>query len=285
LRELDDDAKPTGHRPASRRRKRRDEILADAATSKNTPKVPRGFPGKAAWRTLRPIRVSTTATPAQPQPLVIEPDTTADGDSDSGRPRWGSLVILAVLAILLILGGVVWWLSDPAAQRSAAPPANFEQIALPGQPDPRSGQMTVTAAAGLRVLPDFESELLRQGGISEVIYAGSADGQYKFLLYAYPSAGPEAARAATETVAGIHERLGLEDAHIGGLPSGVPAVEMRNSKAAVMRTLYTSGSFTVQLSVLQEPVTDETGLRSEFRRMVTIVAGVLPPERRGGAGG
>jgi hypothetical protein len=286
-----DDPQTTGHRPALRRRKRRDEILADAATQKHPPRMPRGFPGRAAWRTLRPARVSAIAPPTQPQGLVIDQAAPADaevGPGESDRPRWANLAILAVLVLLVVTGGVVWWFSKPAGQQRSAgpgPSAIFEQITLPGQRDARGGQMTVGTAADRNVLPDFESELLGQGGINEVIYAGSFDGQYTFLLYAYPSAGPEAARARTETVAGIHDRLGLKDAQIGNMPGGVPAVGLRNARASVMRTLYTSDSFTVQLSVLQKPAGDENALHAEFRRIVTLVASVLPPEPRGNAGG
>lgn len=276
-----DDAK-AGHRPAIKPRERRDEILAEAAASKHAPRPPRGFPGGALWRTQRAARVPATAPPA------TEPLTIPNGDAEPDRSRWANLAIFAVLAVLVIIGVVAWWVHDPAVQqRSVAPtpPAGFEQIALPGRPDPHRGGMTIAAAADRNVLPDFEAELLRKGGISEVVYAGSVDGQYSFFIYAYPSAGPEAARATTQTIAGIHKRLGLADTVVEGLPSGLPAVELRNSKAVVMRTLYTSGNFTVQVSVLQKPAGDGTELRAEFRRMATLVAGVLPPEPPNGAGG
>lgn len=283
-----DDAEAAGHRPAFKRRKRRDEILAEAAASKHVPRAPRGLPGGALWRSQRAARISVTTPPTQPQVPATEPPTAPNGDPKPDRSRWANLPILAVLAVLVTIGGVAWWLHDPAVQQRSVPPtppAGFEQIALPGHPDSHRGGMTVAAAADLNVLPDYEAELLRKGGISDVVYAGSVDRQYSFFIYAYPSAGPEAARATTETIAGIHKRLKLTDAVLDGLPSGLPAVELRNSKAVVMRTLYTSGNFTVQLSVLQKPAGDNTELRAEFRRMATLVAGILPPEPPRNAGG
>lgn len=271
------------------RRRRRDEILADAATPEHGPGAPRGIPRWAAWRTQRPTRGRAPLMSEQPQIITIEPEDAPDGDDiGPNRPRWASFAALVVLTMLVLMGGAVWRLSGPGGPQQpavSAPPASFELLALPGRPDARGGEMTVTEAADRHVLPDLESKLLRQDGIDEVHYAGSVYGQYKFLMYAYPSTSPDAARTTTKIIAGIHERLGLENAHVGDLPGGVPAVELRNSRATVMRTLYTSGSFTVQLSVLQEPTGDKEALRAEFRRMVTLVAASLPPEPQGGAGG
>jgi hypothetical protein len=287
LRQLDD-ALAAGKVSASKHRKRRDEILAEASSAQSSALPASGVLSRAAWRPVRQAR-RPVAAPSLPQPSQPITPTQAQEMFVTSRPATGRrwLGVLAAVLVLALAAGVTWWFGfrqdepgTPAAgSTSSAQPrqgGGIDELRLPGTADDRNGKFSVQRALELKVLSPLEADLLKQSGITEVTYVGASEGDYRYLVYAYPSVDPDAARATTGVVAHIHEQIGLTEAPIV-VPDGVQAVELRNAKAAVVRALYTSGNTTVQLAVLQEPAGDPAALESAFKRAVALAVDKLPP--------
>ncbi len=262
------------------------------------PAPPAGPPAGPApsWTTHRPEpRRPGSAFPEPPAPVAppagaINPLEAQDLFATARPPRGSgraspALVVIVAVVVLAVVGGAVWYIGfsgeEPAdtADRQAAAPAHVDiaGIALPGTQVRNTGDMDVAEARRLQVLSEAESTLLEKASITRVGYTGTADGDYRYLLYSYPAADPDAAAAATDHVDDIQQQIGLRPGDAGDAPDGVRVSTITNDRAAALRALYTSGDATIQLCVLQVPTGDAGQLRQRFDKALDIVAEAAPP--------
>lgn len=275
---------------------------ADEATS------PAIQPPQGQWSTLPPTHNSATnigtfpPVPPQaigpaPTPLDAQDLFTGNKPAAGGKKPW--LIPVAVLVVLAIAGGAVWFFAfrdtgsdsanPPASntttqqqteQTQAAPePVDVTKIVLPGEQASNSGEMDIARASELKVISAAEATLLGDAGADALTYSGYSDEGYRYLLYAYKSADAAAAEEFTGKVLDIQRQLGFTEANLDGMPAGVTVMQVANEKAAAVRGVYTYGDVTIQLSVLQIPVGDSGQLTSQFQQAVTAVTDAATPPK------
>jgi hypothetical protein len=232
-----------------------------------------------------------------PAPAVTPMDAQ-DLFTSNKPPRGGDkkpwLVALVLVVVLAVAGGAVWWFAlrddDPdnnanqpketgQQTEEAVPPVDIPSIKLPGEAAKNGGEMDIAKAGELKVIAPAEAALLADAGVGPVAYTGSADGNYRYLLYSYPSDNPEQAGELTEAVAGVQEQIGLKPVEVRDVADGVAVTGLTNGSAAVLRALYTYGDTTIQLSVLQVPAGDEGELAGQFAAVLRVVTDAAPPAK------
>lgn len=249
-----------------------------------------------AWTAQPPASTAAFGPPRpQMQPAPVTPRDAQNLFGDARPPRKNKiwLMVVAIVVVLAAAGGAVWYFGlrddTPTAEQPTEnttenttptpPPVNLADIDLPGEPGNNNGEMDIAEARTAKVLAEQEATMLEEAGITTVEHSGSSDGDYHFLLYAYPSADADAARATTETVSGLQEQLGLLPAQIADVPEGVEVTQLANARAAVLRGLYTYGDTTIQLCVLQIPAGGAEELQEQFRLALESVVAAAPPAR------
>jgi hypothetical protein len=247
-----------------------------------------GNPGGAFPVPAQPMLPAPAVTPMDAQDLF----TSNKAPRGGGKKPW--LVALVLIVVLAVAGGAVWWfaLRDDNTDNSgntADQPGNTEQteepvppfdvasITLPGEAAKNGGEMDIAKAGELKVIAPSEAALLADAGVGPVAYAGSTDGNYRYLLYSYASDNPEQAKELTEAVAGVQEQIGLKAVDVKDVADGVQVTGLTNNSAAVLRGLYTYGDTTIQLSVLQVPTGDDAELASQFAAALRAVTDAAPP--------
>ena len=73
-----------------------------------------------------------------------------------------------------------------------------------------------------------------------------------------------------------NRKLGFADKAIDGVPGSVRAVGIQVAESALARVVYTAGTWTVQVTVLQAPPGDPGLLDQQLRTLVTTVGQTLP---------
>ncbi|WP_184810942.1 SHOCT domain-containing protein [Actinophytocola algeriensis] len=232
------------------------------------------------------------AIPGMPGPTVTPHD--AQDLFTSNKPPRGSkkplLIGLVVLVVLALAGGAVWFFGfsgddDPqnTAEQTSTPaepapePVDITKIELPGKPADNGGEMDIARAGELKVLAPAEAALIADAGADTVVYSGTAEGDYRYLLYAYNTADQKAAEELTGNLLDIQKQLGFEDTEVGEVPDSVHVSTVSNPQASAMRGVYTYGDTTIQLSVLQVPAGGIDELRVQFQRAMTAVTDAAPP--------
>lgn len=240
----------------------------------------------------------TGSFPRQPGPMnpAMTPmqahDVFSGGKEKSAKKGW---IIALVVVLVLAAGGFAgWWFllkdkdnggGNQADKSSTAPPSSqdpppaksIDEITLPGEVAANGGELTIQEAREKVVIGDGEAGLLEQAGVTELTYSGSSEGDFRFLLYSYPSADADAAATTTDAVNGVQQELGLSPVDIADLPDGVTAAQLTNAQASVIRAVYTSGENTIQLSVLQVPAGDEQALHKQFTEVLAMLTDEIPP--------
>jgi hypothetical protein len=257
------------------------------------------------WATLPPTHSAQTGVasfpPVPPQvggpavtPLDAQDLFTSNKPARTGPKPW--VIALAVVIMLGVVGGAVWFFAfrdgdgantaGPPDTRSSAPstqappePVDITKIDLPGEAAENTGQMDIARASELAVIAPSEATLLADAGATELTYAGYADQNYRYLLYAYKSADAAAAKVLTDKILGIQQQLGFSDTELNGVPKGVTVTTVSNKDAAAVRGVYTYGDTTIQLSVLQVPLGDPAELGAQFQQAITAVTDAAPPAR------
>ncbi|OLR95565.1 hypothetical protein [Actinokineospora bangkokensis] len=237
----------------------------------------------AAGVPLAPMVALPRDTPMQGSEVFT---TSAGGGTGGNRNR-----VLAVLGALVVVAGLVWWFAlaggsddqqpvgsgaPPASSPAAAPVGDPATIVLPGRKDPRSGTMNLAQAQGAKVFSEREVAVLTEAGVTAVTYTGSFEGSTAFLVQAFPN--PDAATAAevTDGVLAANRKLNFTDREFSGLPASVRVVGTRGPQSSLARAVYTAGTWTVQVSVLQSPSGDPAVLDEQLRTLVSTVSRTLP---------
>ena len=258
------------------------------------------------WSTLPPTHSAATNVgsfpPVPPQaigpaptPLDAQDLFTGNKAPAGGKKPW--LIPVAVLVVLAIAGGAVWFFAlrdtgsdaanPPASETTqqteqtqpAPEPVDVTKIVLPGEQASNSGEMDIARASELKVISAAEATLLSDAGADALTYSGYSAEGYRFLLYAYKSADAATAEGFTSKVLDIQRQLGFTEANLDGMPEGVTVMQVANEKAAAMRGVYTYGDVTIQLSVLQIPVGEAGQLVSQFQQAVTAVTDDAKPAK------
>jgi hypothetical protein len=258
----------------------------------------------AAWATLPPTHQSATSVgnfpPVPPQvagpavtPLDAQ-DLFTSNKSPQGPKPW--LIVVAIVVVLAIAGGAVWWFGfrDSGDSNTANPqdtsqggeptgstpePVDITKIELPGEAAGNTGEMDIKRASELQVIAPSEATLLADAGATQLTYSGYADGNYRFLLYAYKSQSAAQAKELTGKILDVQKEIGFTDTTVDGIPDGVTLTTVSNKDAAALRGVYTYGDTTIQLSVLQVPVGDVAELHAQFQQAMTAVTDAAPPAK------
>jgi len=275
------------------------------AAQQQTPPVPVGAPPqqRQAWSAQPPDPAAPAAPPGmfapQQQPVPGPSVTPMDAQNlfagnkppSGGKKPW--LIAIALLVVLAIAGGAVWFFgfrdtggtdnaqdqqNQPTSEAQAPPPVDVTSIKLPGTPGKNTGEMDIARASELGVLAPAEGALIADTGADELVYTGSGDGDFHYMLYAYKSADAAAATELTGKLLDIQKQLGYEETSVGEVREPVTVTGVANDKAAAMRGVYTYGDTTIQLSVLQIPAGDAEELRARFQTAMTTVTGAAPPQ-------
>jgi len=255
------------------------------------------------WSTLPPTHQAQTTVgsfpPVPPQvggpavtPLDAQDLFTSNKAARSGPKPW--VIAAAVVVVLAIAGGAVWFFgfrdsddsntADPtptqntqASPDSLPEPVDITKIELPGDPAANTGEMDITRAAELQVIAPSEATLLADAGAKQLTYSGYAEQSYRYLLYAYKSDSPAAAKELTGKILDVQKQLGFADTQLDGVPKGVTVTTVSNKDAAAVRGVYTYGDVTIQLSVLQVPLGEANDLGAHFQQAITAVTDAAPP--------
>jgi hypothetical protein len=258
----------------------------------------------AQWSTLPPTHQAQTNVgtfpPVPPQvggpavtPLDAQDLFTSNKAARSGPKPW--VIAVAVVVVLAVAGGAVWFFgfrdsgTDTAGQNSTNTPAptseslpepvDITKIELPGDPAANSGEMDITRASQLAVIAPSEATLLGDAGAKRLTYSGYSEQNYRYLLYAYKSDSPAAAKDLTGKILDVQHELGFTDTKLDGVPKGLTVTTVKNKDAAAVRGVYTYGDVTIQLSVLQVPLGDANELGARFQQAITAVTDAAPPRR------
>ncbi|HEX6359832.1 hypothetical protein [Actinophytocola sp.] len=259
------------------------------------------------WASLPPTHNSQTTVASfppvpPPPPQVTGPAVTPldaqDLFTSNKAPTGGKkplLVGLVALVVLALAGAAVWFFAfngdEPAdtaggtgesteqTTEELPEPVDITKIELPGEAAANSGEMDITRASELAVIAPAEATLLADAGAKALTYIGHADGNYRFLLYAYKSDSPAAAKELTGKILGVQKQLGFTDTTVEGVPDTVTVTTVSNSEAAAVRGVYTYGDTTIQLSVLQIPVGDPAEMHAQFQTAMTAITDAAPPTK------
>lgn len=260
-------------------------------------------PQQPVWATQLPDPAAPTGVfPHPPQPMA-GPAVTPMAAQDlftSNKPPQGArkpwLIGIVVLVVLALAGGAVWFFGfsgddapqagdDPRQQTSSAgeptpepvEPVDITKIDLPGEPAPNTGGMDIERASELNVIAPAEATLLAGAGADQLVYSGTTDGAYHFLLYSFQSEDAEAAEKLTAGVIDVQKQLGFKPTKVDGVPDTVDVSTVTNPQAAGTRGVYTYGDTTILMFVLQIPTGDVDEMRVRFQQAMTAVTDAAPP--------
>jgi hypothetical protein len=270
-----------------------------------TEERPSPAPSQPQWAALPPTHNANTSMfpPVPPPPPSANTVTPLDAQDlfTSNKPARGGgkpwLVAVIAVVVLALVGGAVWWFAfrsddQPAAADSNTtqtteqekplsaeppPPVDISAINLPGETAANSGAMDIAKAGELKTIAPAEAALLADAGVKTLVYNGSSDGSYRFLLYSYDSGKPDGAKQLTDAASGVQQQIGLKSVNINGVAKGVQVTGLTNDSAAVLRGLYTYGNTTIQLCVLQVPAGDAAELATQFSGALKAVTDAAPP--------
>jgi hypothetical protein len=249
------------------------------------------------WSTQLPDPAAPTGVfPRAPQPMqgpaVTPMDAqdlfTSNRSASSGKKPW--LIAVVVLVVVALAGGAVWFFGirdsgtetaqEPEKTTEAPPPpVDITNIELPGEPVKNTGEMDLAKAGELQVIAAAEAALMADAGVDSLVYNGSVDGDYHYLLYAYKRADQKAADELTGKLLDIQKQLGYQDTKVDEVPSSVGVMSVTNESAGGMRGVYTYGDTTLQLFVLQIPAGNTDDMRVAFQRGMTAVTDAAPPAK------
>lgn len=264
------------------------------------------LPQPPQWAALPPTQNANTSMfppvpPAPVTPLDAQDLFTSNKPARGGGKPW--LVAVIAVVVLALVGGAVWWFAFRSDDQQAAadsgatqttttttttkqqkpvsdeppPPVDIAKIDLPGETVANSGAMDIAKAGELKVIAPAEAALLGDSGVKTLVFHGSSDGNYRFLLYSYESGKPDAAKQLTDSVSGVQQQIGLRPANLDGVAKGVEVTGLTNQSAATLRGLYTYGNTTIQLCVLQVPTGDAADLATQFSGALKAVTDAAPP--------
>ena len=278
----------------------RTQVVTAEAPPPQPQQAPPPPPQQPVWATQLPDPNAATGVFPRQQPMpgpAVTPMDAQDLFTSNKPPRGGRkpwLIGVVVLVVLALAGGAVWWFalrddSQPTAggggdqtstaQQDPAPePVDITKIELPGEPAANAGEMDISRASELTVIAPAEATLLAGAGVDAVVYSGTSEGNYRFLLYSFKSADAKAAEELTGKVVDVQKQLGFQDTEVQDVPGAVSVSQVSNAQASALRGVYTYGDTTIQLNVLQIGNGNIDELRAQFQRAMTAVTDAAPPQ-------
>jgi hypothetical protein len=273
-----------------------------------------GAPQQPVWAAQLPDPHAPTGSFPVPQQQMAGPTVTPMDAQDlftSNKPPRGGgrkplLIGLVVLVVVALAGGAVWYFgirddgtdntasdgdkqqeqttTPPTTKSEEQPPAPVEpvdiaKIELPGQPVSTSGEMDIQRAGELNVIAPAEATLLAGAGADQLVYNGTSDGAFHYLLYSYQSKDAKAAAELTSGIIDVQKQLGFKPTKVQGVPETVDVSSVTNADAAGIRGVYTYGDTTIEMFVLQIPAGDVDEMRVQFQRAMQAVTDAAPPAK------
>jgi hypothetical protein len=231
-------------------------------------------------------RQTTAPSPADDRPTAVFGVVKGDSGQpeprrlyeDGGKPRGSKptwlFLSLAVLLVLALVVGVIWFIgnnngsNDTAAPSPSASAPNTQPTSLedklptlPGTPNKENSTLALDKAVQLKAISDADASLMRAAGADQLVYHAYSGADGGTTLIAVPS--PSKAQA-TQLVDGLRQNLvtgGFDSAPLG--PSATDLVYTASSPAGrVMAFWYTSGSVSVGIGVSGPVNQDPAALRS-----------------------
>ncbi|MGH3878329.1 MAG: hypothetical protein ACRDSK_14965 [Actinophytocola sp.] len=266
----------------------------------------------------RPMDTPPPDAPPLPAPApwtghqVIGEEVFADASPHSNARR-AVTSLLAVLVVLALAGGAVWYFvfrteeAPAAAQKPQNPPASDQPQSqpqsppptqeptssqpqsapselptnlgdvvgpLPGITDENSGTITAEVAGRLKLISPQEVRAAQDHGVTQVIFRGSTKGDVGNALLVFTTPNGANAAAFTDTERGILRDAGFAPGK--ELQSGLPVLQRNDGGATVYRVVYSTGKYTVRFGVAQRDA-NAAQLRKELEAVADTILAVLPP--------
>ncbi|MEV8436370.1 hypothetical protein AB0425_03265 [Actinosynnema sp. NPDC051121] len=245
LRRLDADLAAGRISPAEHT-KRRDQVLAEAASGRPAPHDP---------DSTQVIRV--TAPPPAPW-ASAQRAPSLDGAAvfaSAGKPRRKGSAVLVLVVLVLVVAASAWWFTtgtggtgDAASQTT--PPSTEATTTrptipeLPGTKGQHGPVLAVDDAVRLKLIALDEAAVLKDGGVTEVLFASSTAAR---TSYAVVVARTSSTRQADEVAEGLVGRL------VAAGYTRTPQDHLVKSfpQNTVLRVVYRSGDAVVRVGAAQ----------------------------------
>ncbi|MGW5050820.1 SHOCT domain-containing protein [Actinokineospora sp. NPDC004072] len=258
-------------------RSRRDELLAEASSAPALRRHPGSRPPTGPIPVMQPPpRDLFSPVPQQPPTAPV-----AGGEvfSTAGEPAKGRRAALIAVAVLVVAAVALWVVllepfSGDGAAEPAAPKSLAELVPTPeGRPNPKNGVLTVAAAAEANILTAAGAEALTAGGVLEVVFRSSFDGELGTAVIAGRAASPD---AAAKTVTRLHANLLARGFRELGDPlvDGPTAVK-ENADNRYHSAVFAIGDVVVQISLSQPVGADAADLAAALRDTSAAVSNAL----------
>lgn len=237
----------------------------------------------------RPRRINDVPPPEPPPP-----------DRHNGAALTWLFLGLGLLLVVGLIGAGVWWLAaDDSGDTAGPPPAPTSEPAssppptttgkpelidrlpeLPGVLNRNSGTFSAAEGAERKLYGDDEALLLEQQGVKKVTWKGSSRRAGKAeMAYVVLVADNSSARKAESTAKALRALSKSRVPAAEGLPGykQLPTFRRISEQSNVYRVIYTSGSRTVRVGVVQSPGTDAKRLSAELADLLEQITAELPP--------
>ncbi|MEU4740015.1 hypothetical protein AB0G02_06040 [Actinosynnema sp. NPDC023658] len=253
LRDLDAQL-ASGRIPLSEYTKRRDQLLAEAASGRNAPPDPDS------------TQVIRVAPPRPPQWEPRQRPASLDGAAvfaTAGKPRGKrSAAVVAVVAVAVVAAGA-WWFTAGTGNTenaAAAPPATTTTTRaeptipeLPGAKGEHGPVLSVDEAVQLKLLAKDEAQVLKGNGVTEVLFASSTAPRASYaVVVARTKSSEVAARVADDLVAHL--------VATGYTETPEHYLVKKSPQSSVLRAVYRSGDAVVRVgagrSGVEAPTTE-----------------------------
>jgi hypothetical protein len=240
LRNLDADL-ASGRIPPAEYTKRRDQLLAEAASGRTAVPDP---------DSTQVIRV-TPPRPAQWEPR--QRPASLDGAAvfaTAGKPRGKrSAVVVAVVAVAVVAAGAWWFTAGKGntdnAEASAPTTTTTTRAeptipALPGTKGAHGPVLGVDEAVQLKLLGKDEAQVLEGNGVTEVLFASSTAPRASYAVVVARTKSPEVAdRVADDLVARL--------VATGYTETPEHHLVKTSAQSSVLRAVYRSGNAVVRV--------------------------------------
>jgi hypothetical protein len=257
-------------------------------------------PAKAAgWQTMQPPPPPPPPgrAPAEPQGALSQIFPSAQAPMQGSEvfsqdtatsKKWPRYVIAIV--VLALVAGLTWFLAFRPGDSgsSAAPPPSSEPAPAPAPvtdtlsieklPNPTdlplstSGILTVDQAQLYNMIKPDEASYLVDSGTEKILCRAVTSGNLSYVLFAFQVKGERGGEDLAAKIIDRNKNLGMTDAGITGLPSGVTALTVVGEKATLSEAVYGNGRVTVRIVIQQTSPGDRGQLNNAIRRSVDLTA-------------
>jgi hypothetical protein len=177
------------------------------------------------------------------------------------KSRAALLVVVVVVLLLLLAGG--WWFGIRPRTEAAAPPPPPKPLhlddlpALPGAARVDRAELSVFEAQNRGLFDAREGDFLQADKVSQVTFTGSVDGRLNYVVFAFVTDNPTAAKKTSSDLLEYQDLGGLRAADGGGLPDQVKVLKLVAGDQVQYRAVYASGLNAVMVAVAQTQPVDE----------------------------